>query len=140
MGYFHLSFSEDLIAKGKYINQFELFVLWKAVKLSAAKMRRKNILIYCNNTTVNCLCSSKSKCPFSQASLHNILHHCALIDLQIRAVHIDGVNNCLSDCLSRWDFNKKYQEEFNKLTMGIETHKCVIENKEFLDLYQFFCM
>ena len=64
--YFHFSFSKDLIAKGKYINQFKLFVLWKAVELWAAKMRRKNILIYCDNkTTVNCLHSSKSKCPFS---------------------------------------------------------------------------
>ena len=134
--YFHFSFSKDLIAKGKYINQFELFMLWKAVELWATKMRRKNVLIYCDNKTiVDCLCSSKSKCPFSQACLHNILHHCALNDLQITAVHIDGVNNCLSDCLSRWDLDKNYQEEFHRLTTRIETHECVIENKEFIDLY-----
>ena len=47
--YFHFSFSETLIAKGKYINKFDLFILWKAVELWAVKMRWKNILIYCHN-------------------------------------------------------------------------------------------
>ena len=60
--YFHFDFSEELIAKGKYINQFELFVLWKAVELWGAKLRRKNILIYCDNkTTVDCLRSGSSR-------------------------------------------------------------------------------
>ena len=59
--YFHFNFSENLILKGKHINQFELLGLWKAVELWAAKMRWKNTLIYCDNkTTVDCLHSSKS--------------------------------------------------------------------------------
>ena len=134
--YFHFNFSESLIAKRKHTNQFELFVLWKAVELWAAKMRQKNMLIYCDNkTTVNCLHSSKSKCHFLQACIRNILHHCALNYLQIRAVHIKGKNNRLSDCLSRWDLDKKYQDEFHKLTEGVHTYECVIKNTEFIDLY-----
>ena len=30
--YFHFSFSANLIAVGKFINQFKLFVLWKVVE------------------------------------------------------------------------------------------------------------
>ena len=39
--YFHFIFSEQLIAKGKFINQFKLFVLWKAVEIWGAKLHRK---------------------------------------------------------------------------------------------------
>ena len=55
-GYFHeeyfpFSFSDKLKEAANYINQFELFLLWKAVKLWGAKMRRKNVLIDCDNKT-----------------------------------------------------------------------------------------
>ena len=53
--YFHFDFSEMLIVKGKYINQYVLFVLWKAVELWGEKLRRRNILIYCDNKTIDCL-------------------------------------------------------------------------------------
>ena len=53
--FFHFDFSETLLSKAKYINQLELFVLWKAVGLWGNRLKRKNILIYCNNkTTVDC--------------------------------------------------------------------------------------
>ena len=71
--YFHFDFSEALIAKGKYINQFDLFVLWKVVELWGVKLRRKNILIYCDNkTTVDCLRLGISSSTFSQACIGNI--------------------------------------------------------------------
>ena len=44
--YFHFSFSANLIAAGKFINQFELFVLWKVVELWADRIRQKNIFSY----------------------------------------------------------------------------------------------
>ena len=70
-------------------------------------------------TTVDCLHSSKSNCPFSQVCIRNILHYCALNDLQIRAMHIEEKNNRLSDCLSWWDLDKK----FHKLTEGVHTYE-----------------
>ena len=134
--YFHFSFSHKLIAKAKYINQLELFVLWKVVELWASKMKHKNVLIYCDNkATVDCLHSCKSQCEFSQACIRNILFHCALNDLQIRAVHLEGRLNRLSDCLSRWDLDVKFQKEFYRLTENVDTYECVLENTEFIDLY-----
>ena len=106
------------------------------MELWAAKMKRKNILIYCDNkATVDCLHSSKSKCEFSQACIRNILHHCALNNLQIRAVYLEGWLNRLSDCLSRWDLDVKFQKEFHKLTKNVDTCECVLDNTEFIDLY-----
>ena len=134
--YFHFDFSEALIARGKYINQFELFVLWKALELWGAKLRRKNILIYCDNkTTVDCLRSGISRSTFSQAYIRNILHFAAVNDFQIRAVHINGCTNHLSDCLSRWTLNEKYQKEFHRLTEGIDTVKIEVKDTKFSDLY-----
>ena len=37
--FFHFSFSDVLIAARKYINQFELFILWKAVEIWSGRMR-----------------------------------------------------------------------------------------------------
>ena len=94
--YFHFDFSEALIAAGKYINQFELFILWKAVELWDAKLKRKNILIYYDDKmTVDCLRSGISKNAFSQSCIRNILHFAAVNDFQIRAVRIDGCTNHL---------------------------------------------
>ena len=65
---FHFDFSESLIVKGKHVNQFELFVLWKAVELWGERIKRKNILIYCDNKPmVDCLKSGISRNVFSQA-------------------------------------------------------------------------
>ena len=134
--YFHFDFSEALITKGKYINQFKLFVLWKAVELWGTKLRRKNILIYCDNkTTVDCLRSGISRSTFSQACIRNILHFAAVIDFQIRAVHINGCTNGLNDCLSWWNLNEKYQKEFHRLTEGIDTVEIEVKDTECSDLY-----
>ena len=134
--FFHFDFSEELISKGKHINQFELFVLWKAVELWCDKICRRNILIYCDNkTTVDGLKSGISKNRFSQACLRNILHFAAVRDFQIRAVHIEGVNNWISDCLSRWNLHEKYRKEFHSLTKDINTKERQIINTEFIDLY-----
>ena len=63
------------------------------------------------------------------------MHWCALNDLQIRVVHIDGSINRISDCLSRWDLDIKYQQEFHRLIMDIETKEVHIGNTEFKDPY-----
>ena len=104
--FFHFEFSNDLLGKAKFINQLELFVLWKAVEVWGEKIKRKNILIYCDNkTTVDCLRAGISRSEFSQACLCNILH------------------------------NAKYRQEFYRLTEGIQTLEIVIADTEFHDLY-----
>ena len=65
------------------------------------------------------------------------MHWCALHDLQISAVYIDGSSNRNSDCLSMWDLDIKFQQEFYRLTAGVETKEVQIENTEFIDLYLF---
>ena len=69
--------------------------------------------------TVDCLRSGVLRSEFSQVCIHNILHFAAINDFQIRAVHMDGVTNQISDCLSRWNLGKKYRQEFQRLMKDI---------------------
>ena len=134
--YFHFDFSNVLISAGKHINQFKLFVLWKAVELCRECIERKNILIYCDNKpTVDVLHSGISRNPFSQACIRNICHFAALHDFQITAVHITGVSNRISDCLSRWNLDKSFQERFHELTAGTITKEVQVVNTGFIDFY-----
>ena len=111
-------------------------MLWKAVELWGEKIKRENILIYCDNkTTVDCLKSGISRSTFSKACIRNIMHLTALNDFQIREVHIDGCTNHISGCLSRWNLNIKYQKEFHKLTTGTKTVEIIVEDTKFADLY-----
>ena len=58
-------------------------------------------------------------------------------DFHIRAVHINGCTNHLSDCLSQWNLNEKYQKKFHRLTEGINTVEIEVKDTEFAELYLF---
>ena len=73
--------------------------------------------------------------PFLQACIRNILHFATINDFQIRAVHINGCMNHLSDCLSHWHLGEKYHLEFQRLTKGIYTVEMKVKDTEFADLY-----
>ena len=61
---------DTLLVEAKYISQLELFVLWKVVELWGNKLRRKNILMYCDHkTTVDCLWAGVPRSEFSQCCL-----------------------------------------------------------------------
>ena len=92
--------------------------------------------MYCDNkTTMDFLCVGILRSEFSQACSCNILHSAASNDFQIRAVHISGVTNHKSDCLSRWNLGEKYRQEFWRLTKDIQTAEITITDAEFVDLY-----
>ena len=72
---------------------------------------------------------------FSQACIRNITHFAAIHDFQVRAVHIDGISNRISDCLSRWNLDIKFRNEFHRLTKGTSTLEVNVIDTEFADLY-----
>ena len=134
--FFHFDFSETLMAKDKHINQFELFILWKAVELWGEKLIRKNILIYCDNkTTVDCLRAESSRNSFSQVCICNIMHVVAIKDFQVWPIHIKGINNHINDCLSRWNLGEKYKLQFQRLTKDKTTVERMKNDTEFVNLY-----
>ena len=96
----------------------------------------KNILVYCDNKcTVDGLRSGISKNVFSQACIRNITHFVVIHDFQVRAVHIDGISNHISDCLSRWNLDPKFREEFHRLTKDIQMLEVSLFDTNFVDLY-----
>ena len=124
------------MSKGKHINQFELFVLWKTVELWGKHISKKNNLIYCDNKpTVDCLKSGMSRNIFSQTCIRNIMYFAAINDFQIQAVHISGCTNHISDCLSRWNQDVKFRDEFHRLISGTKTVEIKVTDTKFADLY-----
>ena len=55
-----------------------------------------------------------------QACLREICFLAAVGEFELKARHIEGVNNRLSDLLSRWDLDAKYSRDFLKIFVGIE--------------------
>ena len=62
------------------------------------------------------------------------MHFAAINDFQIRAVHNDCTNH-ISDCLSRWNLDVKFRNEFHKLTSGMKTVEIKVIDTEFADRY-----
>ena len=63
------------------------------------------------------------------------MHFAVINDFQIRVVHISGCKNCMSDCLSRWNLDVKFRDDFHRLTSGINTVEIKVMDSEFVDLY-----
>ena len=118
--YFHFRFPQSIIQQGKYINQFELYTVMIATQLWALSFGGMNIPIYCDNETmVQVLWTGDSDSEVSQCCLHEIRYHAAKFNSRIQSVHIAGVSNGISDILSRIHTNPELEEEFRKLTQGL---------------------
>ena len=56
----------------------------------------------------------------------------ALHECELRAVHIDGVDNRLPDLCSRWDLGPKYALEFYRLTGHVQMCEEFVSDHLFL--------
>lgn len=52
---------------------------------------------------------------FTKLFKEDICFIASVHEFQIKACHLEGVKNRISDSLSRWHLNIKYKEELNKL-------------------------
>ena len=115
--YFHALIPDEIKSQAKSINEREAFAVLVACRLWLGHLKRKNLLMHCDNeSTVYILNSGRSKCDFAQDVLREIRFLSAQNEARIRTDHIEGLNNRISDCLSRWDLDAKYRTEFFKLT------------------------
>ena len=125
--YFHFELPDSIIQQGWYINQFELYVILIA---------DKNILIYCDNqTSVQVLHHGRVNCTFMEQCLREIRYHSAKFNFRIRAVHLKGVDNRISDCLSRWHLSQSYIDAFYKATKSLNLTETIVSNFEISDLW-----
>ena len=122
--YFHFEIPDSIIQQGQYINQFDLYVILIAVREWAQMFANKNILIYCDNhTSVQVLHHGRLDCTFMQWCLREIRYHSAKFNFRIRAVHLKGVDNRISDCLSRWHLSQSYSDTFYEATKSLKFNR-----------------
>lgn len=70
-------------------------------------------MYFCDNAvSVEVINHGRSRSRFLQACLREIAFICAVQECEIKAVHVKGENNRISDLLSRWDLSPLYQSEF----------------------------
>ena len=113
MHYIHFELPKHIVDAGKYVNQSETYAVLIAICEWKSQFANKNILIYCDNTsTVDILKSGRASCPFMQFCLREIRFHSAQFNFRVRAVHLRGVDNHLSDALSRWHLHPSFQDIF----------------------------
>ncbi len=101
-----------------HIGVLELVAVVLAIKLWRVACAGTRILVQCDNmSTVSVINSGKSKDALMLAWLRELLFVCARLQIQVRAVHLEGAINRLPDCLSRWDQGNS-REAFRQATEG----------------------
>lgn len=111
--YFHTTFPEHIANQNLHINQLELLVVMVALRLWSQFFNGKRIRILCDNiASVLVINSGKSKDAFANSCLRDILFICATSGFEIRSVHLAGIDNRLSDHLSRWHLGSEHHKAF----------------------------
>ena len=100
--YYHCSIPTFL--SQVHISVLETAAVVIAIKMWGHELAGKRLLIQCDNSsTVALLNSGKSKDTLMLAWLRELLFHASQFQIQINAVHIEGVINRIPDMLSRWN-------------------------------------
>ena len=95
------------------INSLELLTVIVALKLWGNFLRGLKLQIWCDNiVSVTVVNSGRSRHEFLNSCLREISFLCARYQLEVRCVHIRGVDNRASDRLSRWHLDTSYQRQF----------------------------
>jgi hypothetical protein len=116
---FHALFPEFIRQLSLDINCLELLTICVCVKLWAADLRGKRIVVRSDNFASVCVLNSgESRCLFLQSCLREICYWAAVFEFEIKGVHIEGDRNVSPDLLSRWDLQPRARLEFHELTRG----------------------
>ncbi|CAC5386532.1 unnamed protein product [Mytilus coruscus] len=109
--FFHCAFPDFIVQQNLHINALELLSIIVCLKLCGQKGR--NICIQCDNmVSIQVINQGKSRSRFLQACLREICFICAIKECELRAIHIDGIDNRLPDMLSRWRLSDIYPIQF----------------------------
>ena len=112
-GFFHFKIPNSMT--GYTINELEATAVMVALKLWACKMSGKRCSIRCDNTTtVLAINNLKTRNTNLQNTVREIMFLCATYEIEIRAIHIPGLENRIPDWLSRWHLDSKFQKKFRQ--------------------------
>ena len=124
-----------------HINELELLTVIVAVKVWSKNTSNRNILAYCDNeVSVEVVNSGKARNLFAQECLRELCYINAKNNTVVKLVHLPGLQDRISDCLSRWGDENKCNQ-FWELTQGILVAFIEIADAfiEIADDYFWFC-
>ena len=111
--FFHRQFSEFVTEAKPSIVHLECLTVMVAVKFWAKHWTGLKLTIYCDNEAVcSCIGSGRTKDPLLLNCLREICYFASLYEFQLRAFHLSSNANRLSDILSRWHLDSKYECTF----------------------------
>ena len=114
---FSKPFLAEVLALDLHISALELLAVMVAVRVWASVLGRRKLVVFCDNeATVITINSGKSRDRFMQHCLRELCFIASHASLQIKAVHIPGVDNRLPDLLSRWPLDSSARKRFLELT------------------------
>ena len=109
-----------------------MYAILIATREWAPQFANMNVLIYCDNqTSVQVLRTGRVNCTFMQKCLREIRFHSAKFNFRIRAVHLPGEQNRISDSLSRWHLSNT----FKKATKSYKLTETVVSNFKIADYW-----
>jgi len=115
--YFKAPFPNHVLNDTEHINQLELLTIVVALKFWANEWRGKRILIRCDNDA-SCLVINAGRSNgdnYMMKCAREIAYICATSDFEVKALHLEGKKNVISDYLSRAHQNGWSTQEFKKL-------------------------
>ncbi len=121
------AFNEETIEAARHINGLEIYTVMVACRIWGELFRGQNVQMFSDNmATVEVFRSGKSRDPFMQTCIREILYIAAICEFQIRLKHLSTSDNRLSDLLSRWALDPKNGEIFLQETSHLNTQEVVI--------------
>ena len=131
--YFHSEFPTFILDQKLHISALEMLAVLVCFRVWGAFMRGKKIQIFCDNMAACIVINSgKAKCPFLQNCLRELCYWTALYDVHFRAVHLEGSQNRLADCLSRFHLDNKFEYSFfQSFPNTSELTKCYVIDDHF---------
>ena len=112
------------------IVQLEMVNILLAVKLFETQWAGRKIIIKCDNqAVVSVLRSVRTKDPYLGACAQNIWYVCALADIDVHYLHIRGLDNRVTDLLSRWTGS-----DVNELHLYVQDPVWIPVNRRLLEI------
>ena len=131
--FFHCEFPVAVIKQYKLtINELECWAIVIAIKIWQAKLHNKNLLLHCDNTsTVEVVNKGRARNPFTQTCLREIAWITANCNCWVKVCFLPGVQNRISDSLSRWHLDDMYAQRFHAETKGVITKEIKVTKDMF---------
>ena len=119
--------------KGISINELETMAVIIALKLWRQKIRNKHLLMHSDKqATVEIINTGKAKNKFAQECLREVCYITAKCNAVVKMVYKPGVDNRISDFLSRIPLDECYKEKFEAETRDFKIKQWEVRQEDFI--------